>query len=66
MLPKELLKLLVCPLTKTELVYDSDAQELISEQTGLAFPIRNNIPVMLIEDARIIDAEKAKLFNIAR
>jgi uncharacterized protein YbaR (Trm112 family) len=45
-----LLELLVCPLTKTELRYDSAKQELVSRAAGLAFPIRNGVP-LLIEDA---------------
>jgi uncharacterized protein len=54
----KLLELLVCPLTKTTLVYDSAAQELISRAAGLAFPIRNGVPLM-IEDAarRLTDNE---------
>lgn len=49
-----LLELLVCPVTKTRLVYDSDRQELISRAAGLAFPIRDGIPIMLAEEAREI------------
>jgi uncharacterized protein len=54
----KVLELLVCPLTKTTLVYDSRAQELISRAAGLAFPIRNGVPLM-IEDAarRLTDNE---------
>lgn len=47
-----LLERLVCPATRTPLLYDEAAQELISEAAGLAYPIRDGIPVMLIEDAR--------------
>ena len=46
------LELLVCPLTKTTLHYDRDAQELVSEQAGLAFPVRGGIPILLVEEAR--------------
>jgi uncharacterized protein len=49
-----LLPLLVCPLTRTPLRYDEEAQELVSEAAGLAFPIRNGTPVLLIEEARPI------------
>ena len=49
-----LLDKLVCPLTRTRLRYDEAAQELVSEAAGLAYPIRNGIPVMLIEEARKI------------
>jgi len=45
----QLLEILVCPLTKGPLVYDADAQELISKQAGLAYPIRDGIPIMLAE-----------------
>lgn len=48
----ELLKILVCPMTRSKLIYDADAQELISEAAGVAYPIRNGVPVMLIEEAR--------------
>ncbi len=47
-----LLEILVCPLTKAPLRYDAAAQELISDKAGLAFPIRDGIPIMLIEEAR--------------
>lgn len=48
----KLLELLVCPLTKGPLRYDAAAQELISDQSGLAFPIRDGIPIMLVDEAR--------------
>ena len=48
----DLLNILVCPMTRTALVHDAEAQELISEAAGLAYPIRNGIPVMLVEEAR--------------
>ena len=51
----KLLEILVCPLTKGTLIYDSDAQELISEQAHLAYPIRDGIPIMLIDEARALD-----------
>jgi uncharacterized protein YbaR (Trm112 family) len=47
-----LLDILVCPMTRTALLHDADAQELISEAAGLAYPIRDGIPVMLVEEAR--------------
>ena len=50
-----LLEVLVCPITKTSLRYDVAAQELISDAAKLAFPIRDGIPIMLIDDARKID-----------
>jgi uncharacterized protein YbaR (Trm112 family) len=51
----KLLEILVCPVTKTPLAYDEAKQELVSRQTGLAFPIREGIPIMLIDEARKID-----------
>ncbi|MET0155230.1 MAG: Trm112 family protein [Rickettsiales bacterium] len=51
-----LLEILVCPVTKGPIVYDKNAQELISERAGLAFPVRDGIPVMLEEEARKLDA----------
>ena len=51
----KLLEILVCPLTKGPLVYDVEAQELISKSANLAFPIRDGIPIMLIDEARDID-----------
>lgn len=51
-----LLEILVCPLTKTRLRYDADAQELVSDAAGLAYPIRDGVPIMLIEEAREIPA----------
>ena len=47
-----LLELLVCPVTKTRLQYDAARQELISKAAGLAYPIRDGIPIMLAEEAR--------------
>ena len=51
----KLLELLVCPLTKAPLEYDPEAQELISRQAGLAYPIRDGIPIMLPDEARQLD-----------
>lgn len=51
----KLLELLVCPLTKGPLTYDREAQELISEKARLAYPIRDGIPIMLVEEARSLD-----------
>ncbi|WP_084787583.1 Trm112 family protein [Sphingomonas yabuuchiae] len=47
-----LLERLVCPVTRTPLRYDEERQELVSEAAGLAYPIRDGVPVMLIEEAR--------------
>jgi hypothetical protein len=54
-----LLDLLVCPLTKGALRYDRERQELISEQAGLAYPIRDGIPIMLVDEARPLDEDEA-------
>jgi uncharacterized protein YbaR (Trm112 family) len=51
----KLLDLLVCPLTKGPLRYDPARQELISDQAGLAYPIRDGIPIMLVDEARPLD-----------
>ena len=51
----KLLELLVCPLTKSSLDYDAERQELISRAAGLAYPIRDGIPIMLPEEARKLD-----------
>ena len=51
-----LLEILVCPLTKTVLEYDPQAQELVSRAAKLAYPIRDGIPIMLPEEARPIEA----------
>ncbi len=53
----KLLGILVCPVTRTTLRYDQDADELVSEAAGLAYPIRSGVPVMLVEEARQLNAE---------
>jgi uncharacterized protein YbaR (Trm112 family) len=50
-----LLEILVCPLTKGPLRYDAEAGELISDQAHLAYPIRDGIPIMLVDEARRLD-----------
>ena len=55
---KELLDILVCPITKGTLKYDKDKQELISRQAGLAFAIKDGIPIMLEADARELTEEE--------
>jgi uncharacterized protein YbaR (Trm112 family) len=57
----KLLEILVCPLTKTTLQYDAAAQELISRAAGLAYPIRNGVPLMTVESARRLDDSPASL-----
>ena len=53
-----LLEILVCPLTKGPLIYDRERQELISKQAGLAYPIRDGIPIMLPDEARPVDDQE--------
>ena len=55
----KLLEILVCPLTKGPLRYDRAAQELISDKARLAYPIREGIPIMLVDEARSLDADPA-------
>lgn len=50
-----LLEILVCPLTKTTLEYNAASQELISRAAGLAFPIRDGVPLMTVDTARRLD-----------
>jgi uncharacterized protein YbaR (Trm112 family) len=52
---RRMLEALICPVTHSKLTYDADAQELISKSANLAFPIRNGIPVMLVDEARALD-----------
>jgi uncharacterized protein YbaR (Trm112 family) len=58
-----LLEILVCPRTKTELVYDAARQELISRAARLAFPIRDGIPIMLEDEARQLDEDELRALN---
>ena len=55
---RKLLDILVCPLCKSPLVYKKDAQELICKADRLAYPIKDDIPVMLEEEARQLDPEE--------
>ncbi|MEM8732112.1 MAG: Trm112 family protein [Pseudomonadota bacterium] len=52
---RHMLEALVCPVTQSSLEYDAAAQELISRPARLAFPIRNGIPIMLVDEARSLD-----------
>jgi uncharacterized protein YbaR (Trm112 family) len=54
----KLLDILVCPVTKGALIYDKAAQELISVQAGLAYPVKDDIPVMLEEEARKLSPQE--------
>lgn len=57
---RKLLELLVCPLTKTNLIYDEKSQELVSLAARLAYPIRQGIPIMLEEEARPLSATETE------
>jgi uncharacterized protein YbaR (Trm112 family) len=56
----KLLEVLVCPLTKGPLRFDRQAQELISDQARLAYPILDGIPIMLVDEARSLDEALGK------
>lgn len=52
---RRMLDALICPRSQQTLSYDAERQELVSKSAGLAYPIRNGIPVMLIDEARVLD-----------
>lgn len=52
---RRMLEALICPRSQQTLSYDAERQELVSKAAGLAYPIRNGIPVMLIDEARVLD-----------
>lgn len=56
----KLLEILVCPLTKTTLRYDRDRQELVSRAAGLAYPIRDGVPIMLTDEARTLSDDERR------
>ena len=60
---KKLLDILVCPVTKGPLIYKQEAKELISKSAGLAYPIRDGIPVMLEDEARTLSNEEIEQLN---
>ena len=59
---KKLLDILACPVTKGSLIYDKQAQELISKSARLAYPIKDGTPVMLEEEARTLTQEEVEQF----
>ncbi|MBI1732123.1 MAG: Trm112 family protein [Gammaproteobacteria bacterium] len=63
---KKLLEILVCPVTKGPLIYDRDRQELISVAARLAYPVRDDIPVMLESEARTLSAEEVEQYQKSR
>ncbi|MFP4154953.1 MAG: Trm112 family protein [Halothiobacillaceae bacterium] len=60
---KKLLEILVCPVTKGPLIHDREHDELLSLSAGLAYPIREGIPVMLEDEARPMDAEEVQAWR---
>lgn len=58
MLDPKLLEILVCPVSKAPLEYDEEKQELLCRASGLAYPIRDDIPVMLESEARVMTADE--------
>lgn len=54
-----LLEILVCPVTKASLTYDRERNELVSRAAGLAFPIQDGIPIMLVDEARRLEDDEA-------
>ena len=52
---RRMLEALICPRSQQTLSYDAERQELVSKSAGLAYPIRNGIPVMLVHEARVLD-----------
>ena len=53
-----LLEKLVCPATRTRLRFDEGRQELVSDEAGLAYPVRDGVPIMLIEEARMLSEDE--------
>ncbi len=60
---KKLLDLLVCPVSKSPLHYDAKKQELLCKESGLAYPIRDGIPVLLASEARTMSAEERAVLS---
>jgi uncharacterized protein YbaR (Trm112 family) len=60
MVDPKLLEILVCPVTKGPLIYDAQKQELLSRQAGVAYPIRDGIPIMLADEARPLSDDEMK------
>ena len=63
MIDPKLLEILVCPITKTDLVYKREVEELWSKASGLAFPVRDGIPIMLEDRARSLTLEEQQSLN---
>lgn len=59
----KLLEILVCPVSKTKLIFDKNTQELISTAAHLAFPVRDGIPILLEDEARVLSAEETETYR---
>jgi uncharacterized protein YbaR (Trm112 family) len=59
----KMLEMLVCPLTHTQLIYEPDAAELVSRAARLAFPIRDVVPLMVLDEARAVSEEELNRFE---
>jgi len=59
----KLLEILVCPVSKTKLIFDKNTQELISTAANLAFPVRDGIPILLENEARQLSAEEVENYR---
>ena len=59
----KLLEILVCPLTKTRLIYDRDRQWLVSTAAKLAYPIREDIPILLVDEATELDEDAVEAYR---
>jgi len=59
----KLLEILVCPVSKTKLIFDKNNQELISTAVNLAYPVRDGIPILLEDEARELSLEEAEVFR---
>ena len=62
-LHSSLLDILSCPVTKDKLIYDQEARELVSLKSGLAFPIVDGVPIMLVTEARKLDSKKLEILR---
>jgi len=60
---KRLLEILVCPVNKTPLVFDDGKQELIAVSSGLAYPVRDGIPILLVDEARKMSLEESESYR---
>jgi uncharacterized protein YbaR (Trm112 family) len=59
----KLLEILVCPVSKTKLIYDKNTQELISTAASLGYPVRDGIPILLEDEARVLTAEEVETYR---